>query len=117
MLTFSVMILSKPLIEATNDKEVRVIINCNTTYQNKTAVLLNVSLDAKNLKIMNVSVPCSKDESAYFHGLTCGQNYFVSVFWFHSDENQYHLHPCALAQNISYTHKHKKCSGIIIIIL
>ena len=103
--------VSIPVIESTNDTAVRMVINCSTKYLNKADVRLNVSLGMKNL---SASVSCSKDhdQSTYIRGLSCGHKYLVSVFWYHSDANQYHLHPCVLAQNISYTHKHKKCSGI-----
>ena len=108
----SVMVsTSDPVLESINDTAVRMVINCNTTYLNKDDVRLNVSLGMKNL---SASISCSKDhdQSTYIQGLTCGHEYLMSVFWYHSDASQYNLHPCVLAQNISYTHKHKKCSGI-----
>ena len=107
LISCSVVLLSEPLIQVTNDdSELRIVINCNTTY--KAGVWLNVTLGTKNL---SVNVPCSKDQPSYLRGLTCGHKYNVSVLWYHFGENQYHLHLCALAQNITYTHKHNKCSG------
>ena len=69
--------MSKPLIEATKDSEIQMVINCNTTLLSKADVLLNISLGVKTL---NVIISCSMEQSTYLHGPSCGQKYSVSVF-------------------------------------